>query len=595
MNAAEARAQEPRTPEAADRRRWIPSRSSIVLAALLLTLLNAVKPLTIDDAAYYQYAAHIAQHPQDPYGFEVFWGERPKPAFEVLAAPLLPYWWAGAQRLFGERPVLWKLSLFPFALLLAASLHSLLARFARGLEGPLLWLVILSPAVLPAFNLMLDVPALALSLAALSLFMSACHGGRWGRVVIAGLLAGLAVQTKQTSITVVAVLLVYGMLFARLRLALLAAAVAAAVFAGWELLMALQYGDSHFLYARAVRAGTLSLRGIGLLGLGFVSLLGGLAPAAAPLGLLALSGRRWLVPASILLASLAFVAIPFFPAESLPELHMSPRLEGAPPEQYVFTALGGGVLLVAIAVGWRLLATRGVSGTVAGRAVSDVPGEDASAARRIDLFLLGWLLIELLGCYAIWTFLASRHVIRLAMVLFLLCGRAASLSPGGTRRPLGWVVAWGIGLGLLFFATDLSDALARRGAVLRAADQLVTLGVDRERERVWYLGHWGFRFYAESFGMQPVVPGSSRLEAGDWLVAPDGVSRQQIWIPTTRVTREAVVESRSPWPWSSIPSLYAGPIPLRSQPEAQLVVSIYRVNQGFDATGLSRRRAPRRP
>jgi len=590
-------ARAPRVEKAGGGRQWIASRGSIVLAALLLTLLNAFQPLTIDDTVYYEYASHISQHPQDPYGFEIFWGERPQPAFEVLAAPLLPYWWAGALRLFGDRPVLWKLSLFPFALLLAASLYHLLALFARGLERPLLWLMILSPVVLPSFNLMLDVPALALSLASLSLFIGACQGDRWARAASAGLLAGLAMQTKQTSITTVAALLAYGLVFARLRLGLLAAAVAAAVFAGWELLMALQYGESHFLYARAVRAGSLSLRGIGLLGLGFTSLLGGVAAVAVPLGLFGLSAPRWLVAGAMLLVSLAFAVIPFFPAEPLPQLHMSSRLGIAPPEQFVFMALGCGVLLVAIAVFRCLLATGAPWGKAAGELAAGARGEDSSASRRIDLYLLGWLLIELLGCYAIWTFLASRHVFRLATVLLLVCGRlaAAKLSRGGDRRLLGWVVAWGVGVGLLFFAADLSDALARRDAVRRAADQLVALGVDRGKESVWYLGHWSFQFYAESLGMKPVVPGSSRLEAGDWLVVPDGVSRQSVWIPTGRVTQEALVESRSLWPWSSIPSFYAGPIPLRSQPEAQLVVRVYRVERGFQATGPTRPRSPREP
>ncbi len=150
-------------------------------------------------------------------------------------------------------------------------------------------------------------------------------------------------------------------------------------------------------------------------------------------------------------------------------------------------------------------------------------------------------------------------------------------------------------MGLLFFAADLSDALARRQAVWRAADRLAALGADSERESVWYLGHWGFQFYAESLGMKPVVPGSSRLEPGDWLVVPDGVSRQPVWIPTSRVTEEALLESRSPWPWSSIPSFYAGPIPLRRQPEAQLAVRIYRVKRGFQATGLTAGRTPREP
>jgi len=56
-------------------------------------------------------------------------------------------------------------------------------------------------------------------------------------------------------------------------------------------------------------------------------------------------------------------------------------------------------------------------------------------------------------------------------------------------------------------------------------------------------------------------------------------------VPATRVTRVASIESRSASPWSSIPSLYAGPIPLRSQPEAQIVVRIYRVQRGFQASG----------
>jgi hypothetical protein len=454
----------------------------------------------------------------------------------------------------------------------------LLARFARGLEQPLLYLMLLSPAVLPSFNLMLDVPALALSLASLCLFIGACHGGGWGRAVGAGLLAGLAMQTKYSSITAAAAFLAYGLLFARLRLGLLAAAATAGVFAGWELLMALQYGDSHFLHARTIRSSSVSLKGVGLLGLGFMSLLGGISPVVAPLGLYGLSARRWMVLGSMLLASLALAAIPFFPSEPLPELHMSPQLGDAPPEQLAFTALGCGVLLVAIAVFRRSLATGAAAGST---------GEDARSLRRIDLFLLGWLLIELLGCYAIWTFLASRRVIGVATVLLLACGRAATarLSPGADRRLLGWIVAWGIGVGLLFFAADLSDALARRDAVRRAAEQLAMLGVDREREKVWYLGHWGFQFYAERLGMEPVVPGSSSLEAGDWLVNPDGVSRQYVWIPAGKVTRVALVESRSPWPWSSIPSLYAGPIPLRSQPEAQVVVRVYRVKHSFLATG----------
>src|SRR5262249_9351280 len=137
-------------------------------------------------------------HPLDPYGFMVFWWDRPEPANQVLAPPLLPYWWAAGLRLFGPDPLSWKLWLFPFSILFVVSLNALFRRFARGLEGPLLWMTVLSAPFLPSLNLMLDIPALALSLTSVALFLRAVDRGCWGWAAAAGLLAGLAMQTKYT-------------------------------------------------------------------------------------------------------------------------------------------------------------------------------------------------------------------------------------------------------------------------------------------------------------------------------------------------------------------------------------------------------------
>src|SRR5436309_2471505 len=86
---------------------------SCAVLAVVFTLLNCLKPLHIDDAAYYCYARQIADAPLAPYGFEVLWGERPCPANRLLAPPVLLYWWAGGLRLFGDSPFLWKLWLLP--------------------------------------------------------------------------------------------------------------------------------------------------------------------------------------------------------------------------------------------------------------------------------------------------------------------------------------------------------------------------------------------------------------------------------------------------------------------------------------------------
>src|SRR6185503_15829631 len=168
QHAAEGRAEPPPRGFGAHGRSWVP-----LALALLLTLLNAPKPLHVDDGFFWQYARQIAVAPSDPYGFLSFLDERPEPANQMLAPPVLPYWWAIGMRLFGERPLLWKLWLFPIVWLFTHSLHALLQRFAAGLEQPLLVLVVLSPVVLPALNLMLDIPALALSLCAFRLYLLA--------------------------------------------------------------------------------------------------------------------------------------------------------------------------------------------------------------------------------------------------------------------------------------------------------------------------------------------------------------------------------------------------------------------------------------
>jgi hypothetical protein len=93
----------------------------------------------------------------------------------------------------------WKLAMFPFDLLFAGGLYALLRRFAPGWAGLLTAMLGLSPTVLPATNLMLDIPAAGLSLAAVALFVSACDrppGAAPTRAVAAGALAGLAVQAN---------------------------------------------------------------------------------------------------------------------------------------------------------------------------------------------------------------------------------------------------------------------------------------------------------------------------------------------------------------------------------------------------------------
>src|SRR5438132_7791609 len=168
--------------------------SRLFVLALLFTLLNAFKPLCIDDTLYHYHAEQIAQHPLNPYGFRIFQNDRPEPAIQALAPVVMQYWWAIGIRVFGQHPFWWKIWLFPYALLLIFSLYSLLRRFAGRYEMILTWMVILS-VFLPSFNLMLDVPVAALILFALVFFLRASEPESLWLAAASGRVPGIAAQT----------------------------------------------------------------------------------------------------------------------------------------------------------------------------------------------------------------------------------------------------------------------------------------------------------------------------------------------------------------------------------------------------------------
>ena len=157
-------------------REALPRVLVLVLLSVLFCVLNAVKPLQIDDTAYFYFARQLAHHPLDPYGFRLFWYDVPLPANDILAPPLLPYSWALALTVVGDSPALCKLFLLPWSLLLLFSLYALFQRFAKGWEMPLTFFTAFSPALLPSLNFMLDLPALGLYLCALHVFLRLRRG-----------------------------------------------------------------------------------------------------------------------------------------------------------------------------------------------------------------------------------------------------------------------------------------------------------------------------------------------------------------------------------------------------------------------------------
>jgi hypothetical protein len=543
-------------------------------SALLFTGLNALKPVHMDDTAYYYLARQIAAHPLDPYGGTIFWYHQPRPANHVLVPPLLPYWWSIALRLFGEQPVMWKLWLLPFSVLFAGSMYWLARRFARGLEIPLVLMTVGAPAFLPSINLMLDVPALSLSLFALALFVKACSSTDPRPsallVVLAGLAAGLAMQTKYTGVLAPATILAYAVLFGWLRQGFVAAGIATMVFVGWESWIAATYGESHFLYHLQENQKPLIFKFRLILPL--IALLGGVAWGVTLLGWVAQGMGRRALGAGVLAAIIAYGLLAVVPEDEA-------IFTRDPVNQQQRLTLNG------LAFGSLGLLTAGTIGWTAVRLCSRMRPPWTSGLRSIDRevwFLVVWLLLEIAGYFALTPFAAVRRVLGVVVVGTLLTGRLASRTVRITRgRRLVWAVAaFNVLFGFLYFGVDLRDAGAEKEAVERASawiEQQPSCG-----GRVWFVGHWGLQYYAERAGMQPVVPDESHLHAGDWLVVPHKRLSQQAILLDERclaLAQEFPVQDRLPW--RTVMCYYSGNAPIEHQEGPRVRLQIHRVQTGF--------------
>lgn len=538
---------------------WLP-----LVLALAYTLLNAVKPIHIDDTTYYDFARQIAAHPADPYGFSLMYFNSYRPANQVLAPPLVPYWWAPAIWLFGSRPFLWKLWFFPFSAIFVFSVFALLRRFARGLEAPLLCLTVLSPLFLPSFNLMLDVPAEGLSLLALVVFMRAVDRDKRLLAILAGVIAALAIQAKYTGFLAPAVMLVYAAIRRRPSLWLAAAGTAALLFGLWESFIAARYGQSHFLLHAGDRL--VSLRVEITLAVGLLTQLGGTMAVLGILGLAACGVPRWLVAAAGVAVAAAYACVAFDVFELATPVVWLPDTAPATEGDLLFGCMGLFVLGACLAAASSMLARN-------------------SCERRDTLFLAAWLAVELLAYFAVSPYPAARRVMGIAIPATLLVGRLAAQRWGAaTHRGLAWsITLGGIALGGLFYVVDLQEAVDEKEAVAAAFE---LIGQRPPGTTIWHNSAWAVKFYAEQAGARQVSPEpgppgkrsrSVHLRAGDLLLTADPpIPRVDVWFGDGTTELVADVPKGDAVPLATI-DYYAGRAPLEHQAGPRVHVRVFRI------------------
>jgi len=402
---------------------------------------------------------------------------------------------------------------------------------------------VLSPAVLPSLNLMLDVPALTLTLAALAVFLSSEDRYPWFGAATAGVLAGLAMQTKYTGLLAIPQFVLAAATGGKRRdwqRLVIAIGIAGLVVIGWEMMVWIHYGRSHFLYhvgpdaaARMSRSGLIAP---------FVGLIGSVGAPVAMLGLAAqgVSLRRLFTVAGVIVIGFTIVAIVPRPLDSSPT-----------PTAVVFGLLGVGVLAVVAASVLRLR-----------RSPIDA---------RDDRFVIGWLGLEIAGYFVLTPWPAVRRVIGCLVVLTLLVARGAVIR---SRAAMLFAAACGVCLALAFEMIDIENGGIERDAVAAIDAQIRDANYGGT---VWFLGHRGWQFYAERAGWRPVDPGFTVVRSGDWLVVPDAeFGGARVTIPPS-ADPVGEIQFWSRLPLGTIPYYYGTNAAVRKREGPFMTVALYQM------------------
>jgi len=477
---------------------WLTRHPRLTIVLLLLATLGpfANKAVHTDDALFVWSAQWIQQHPLDFYGGLVNWWVSDVPMWVAnWNPPLVAYLLAGIGTLLGWNEWALHLAGWLMAGLAAAGIFALAQRWC---QRPLLAtaIAIFTPAFLvSASTLMCDVPMLALWIWAVVLWEKALAEGTDRRLFLAaGWLAGLAVLTKYSALTLLPLLPLLALLRTR-RVGwwLVGLAVPAMLVAGYEWLTWHQYGQglvaAASYHARSFRPGFPGgFKATILVGLAFA---GG---STLPVLLFApwlWRSRDLLFGGTVLLGGwLALMA----GWEKLGLSENAPLLKHPGYLLQVMVMVAGGIHLVLLA------------------AVSSWRRPDA-----VSLSLLAWIGSVLFFAIIVNWLINARSFLPLVPAVAILVVRALETTPGklaGNFWPLSPLAA-SVAVAAGLVAADCQVANLERQTAQKIVTQYKPAG-----HQLWFCGHGAFQYYMQQLGGQPVDVTRSLLQPGDVLVMP---------------------------------------------------------------------------
>lgn len=541
---------------AAARRRdlAIVTAAGVAVAAAFLN-----KAVHVDDPVYLSVARQILVDPLLPFSAPINWQQVTEPTWNVmLSPPGFSYWLAGWMALGVTGDLALHAVGAVWTVGLALATYGWARRLGTWPVGATIF-VLGSPFVVAGQNLMLDVPMLALSTGAITIYLRASDRDSAALALCAGVLAGLAVNVKYAGFVAAAVMFLDALLWRRPRM-LLAGVTGLLFFVGGQAASWTIYGVPQILHARQ------------WMGAQWPSTWGDLLHRLSSSVLYLGAGAVWLALLSGgLFQRSRIVAIRLIVATAGAAAAIV-DLRSVEPQMLASALIHAVVFAFS---GWLAIAWVASEIVRARLGVDPAPGTPETIARlssRDGMILIAWTLgFWYLGSIG-GPFVAPRSILPCLLSLVLLIQALTSVRSGPGPNARGIAIALTVALGLAVGAADADWAGVYRDAAPRIAN-----GYRPADGRLYFLGHWGWQHYAEAAGMTQFDPLRTQLEPGDILIVPRnvddplpvaeilrccrGVARETVsahrWLPRTRDPDGFIFlygdtrHGRIPWGWSS--------------------------------------------
>ncbi len=439
------------------------TRNEILIVSVLSCVLAVPfldKPFHIDDTFVLHITENIIENPGDPLGGTIDWLGHEERVWKVTTnPPLVSYYLAPFALLAGFSEVVLHCAILPFYWLFGISAFSLAKRFNRDPWFPFLFLVT-STAVLVSGNVMRDIPAAGLATAGIAGLVYGSDRNDWRLSCVGASLMGLSILAKYPLAMLILPIGLFLILRRRTRQVLWLLIPAGMVLL-WCLFTAQRYGMAHPLYLLLEKSSSSNIMWQDK----FFSavLIHGSALYLVPALLWVVLRRRriswigWcLLPAlGLVFWSMGFYDRPFDFEFSL------------------WLVLGGVLLCMAFA--------------------------GAGNFRSPDsVLLLSWLMIPLAFSVFFIPFQAVRHQLPVLVPLLVLVFRYfEKCGIEGLRKGLAALLVFQLGVALLAHSADYEYAATYRDFATHASARTDELG-----SQIWYVGHWGWKYYADRAGFR---------------------------------------------------------------------------------------------